>query len=632
MFARNLWLLCCFLTLGWPLPLLGQVDVVPVDAGEASGAQKGWSFFRGDRFDGKSSETKIASSWDEKGPPVLWKVKLGQGYSALVGKGERLFTQYQSLTGQFVVCLDAESGEKIWEYRYGWSYGPASLYPGPRSTPTLHGGAVYFATPSGEVGCLRAADGQTGETIWKAGESKISYSSAMPIEFKGQKLVVGYFRNTLNLFDMETGEEVCDYRVSDSYDEHSSWPIYREPHLWISGPFRAGCQLLELQQDDQTIRIRKRYQKREMSNDVASSILVEDCIYGFDIRDVQSKVHRPSRGQFTCMDFMTGEVRWQNGTLGRRSLKDNEHQTISSSDLIGQSDIGHASVIVADDKLLMLNDTGVLIVGSATPSKFEELGRWSILGGEILWTAPTLLNRRLYARNHTEAVCVYVGDVDELKVDHSKAKPSLRYAAELPQRKFVNLAAILLGVEPKYAMTAPRFHWLAKWYIVSIFGGWIVAPLIAVVVARLFPVISARTVFLTLVLVFGLLGTTFSGRFLDVYFFSWPIVLAVLFESLVCQLRGKDAIKPGRPLMARLSLVTFALVCLLYFWLCRRLSLAFQWTFLMGFPVALPFLWMVKARVQAAKDFSWGQWLLSAIAFSVFYCTGAAVIMFTYWI
>ena len=229
-----------------------------------------WKFFRGENFGGASQSTGIAGSWDAKGPPILWTIDLGVGYSGFVGAGDRIYTQYQSLTGQFVVCLNAKTGEKIWEHRYAWPYKPASLYPGPRSTPTIDGERIYYTTPLGAAGCLEletgkpvweftltdrfdsppvefgyacspvvfegklllpaggpnasmvALDPKSGETIWKSGEHKISYSSAYPIQFDGQYFVIGYFKNEVCLFDMKTGDEVGSHQVSKDYDEHSA--------------------------------------------------------------------------------------------------------------------------------------------------------------------------------------------------------------------------------------------------------------------------------------------------------------------------------------------------------------------------------------------------------------------------
>lgn len=110
-----------------------------------------------------------------------------------------------------------------------------------------------------------------------------------------------------------TGRLLKRLELSHGYDEHSCWPIYREPYLWISGPFRSGSRLYEIPENLDS-KEQQVWTSRIMSNDVVSSVLVNDSIYGFDIFDVQSKTQRPSRGMFRCIDFLTGEEKWSQGT------------------------------------------------------------------------------------------------------------------------------------------------------------------------------------------------------------------------------------------------------------------------------------------------------------------------------
>ena len=331
---------------------------------------RGWPFVRGPDFDAHSPEIHIADAWPQNGPPVLWTRTLGQGYSAFTAFGDRVYTQAQTLSGQYVECLDADSGETVWSYRYDWPYEAAGVYPGPRATPTIADGFVYFASPAGLIGCLAtetgdliwsrnviddysgtggigfgyacsplvieghvilpvggkgaslvALDARTGQEVWASGDDPASYSPAFPIDHDGRKLIVGYFQNSLNLFDRLTGEQLGRLDLSAGYDEHSAWPIFHPPHLWISAPFRAGCLLLQMPdltssadaEDPRTFQsVWKK--NRLLSNDVTSSVLVDGHLYGFDLYDAQSKVHRPSRGKFLCIDFLTGEEKWSIGS------------------------------------------------------------------------------------------------------------------------------------------------------------------------------------------------------------------------------------------------------------------------------------------------------------------------------
>ena len=79
------------------------------ESNESHFESEAWRFFRGNDFDGHSADGPLANEWPEKGPPVLWHIDLGVGYSGFVGKDGKVYTQYQSLTAQLVVCLDART-------------------------------------------------------------------------------------------------------------------------------------------------------------------------------------------------------------------------------------------------------------------------------------------------------------------------------------------------------------------------------------------------------------------------------------------------------------------------------------------------------------------------------------------
>lgn|GEM_PF-2581889 len=90
-----------------------------------------WPFVRGPQFNGHADdETQSISVWPSDGPPVLWIRKLGQGYSAFVAAKNCVYTQAQNATGQYLYCLEADTGTTIWEYRYDWPYEAAGVYPG----------------------------------------------------------------------------------------------------------------------------------------------------------------------------------------------------------------------------------------------------------------------------------------------------------------------------------------------------------------------------------------------------------------------------------------------------------------------------------------------------------------------
>lgn len=120
-----------------------------------------WPGLRGSRQDGVAVDEQLA---DPTHPPsILWSRRLGQGYASFAISGNRAVSQFQTALGQYLICLDPSTGDTIWETRVGDPYELAGIYPGPRGTPAIHNGGVYFTTPDGEVGAANLA---TGAILW----------------------------------------------------------------------------------------------------------------------------------------------------------------------------------------------------------------------------------------------------------------------------------------------------------------------------------------------------------------------------------------------------------------------------------------------------------------------------------
>lgn len=657
----------------WCVGAVGPVTLTAQQVSATNGCD--WPFIRGVHCDGHSAETGLADQWPTSGPPVLWTRTLGQGYSSFVAWDDKVATQMQTLGGQYVICLHADTGATLWEYRYDWPYDPAGVYPGPRATPTYDQGRLYFAAPNGTIGCLDAQTGEllwssnpvrefagkgidfgyacsptvtdgkvilpvggagaslvaldaaTGAVVWRSGDDAASYTPAYPIEFRGRKCVLGYLQNALVCHDLATGERLWRHDLSSGYDEHSAWPIYREPYLWISSAFQAGSELLELTGDPQAP-TRTVWKKDHLSNDIFSSVLVGDAIFGFDLREAQAKTHRPSRGTFTCLDFATGNVLWTQGDpRQRRTLE----KSISQSGTETQAAIGHATVIAADGKLILFNDTGELILARATYDTYEELGRVSVLSGEICWTVPVLCGGRLFVRNQSRAACIFLGQPERIS---PQQRARWLTAQDIPQRPYFDVASWVLGVEPEYAFDLPTATWYRQWFVASL-GILATSLLFVIALVALTRVITrwrwrysvARGMCWVLAFVAGLVGTTVLSHGLGDFYFTWPVSLFVAFQVVVSQarLRRVTTGQLVRKWPAYAAIAFFLLTCAVYFWACRRLSLVTEWAFLCGFCAALP---CSIAALHVATRSRWrGVWevLWTGVGFAAFYWSGVLV-------
>ena len=65
--------------------------------------------------------------------------------------------------------------------------------------------------------------------------------------------------------------------------------------------------------------------------------------------------------------------------------------------------------MAADGKLIVLSDTGTLVIAEASPTAFKPLAQAQVLGGKC-WTTPVLSHGKIYCRNaRGDLVCVDAG-------------------------------------------------------------------------------------------------------------------------------------------------------------------------------------------------------------------------------
>jgi outer membrane protein assembly factor BamB/Ca2+-binding EF-hand superfamily protein len=74
-----------------------------------------WPQWRGPRRDGISTDTGLLKEWPTEGPAVLWQIEtVGVGYSSLVIKDGRIYTQGDLDGVEHVLCHNAKTGKRIW--------------------------------------------------------------------------------------------------------------------------------------------------------------------------------------------------------------------------------------------------------------------------------------------------------------------------------------------------------------------------------------------------------------------------------------------------------------------------------------------------------------------------------------
>lgn len=376
-----------------------------------------WPQWRGPEHDGISRETGLIDSWPEGGPKELWRIPLGEGFSAASVVGSSAYTMYSEGDDEYVICLDTANGNMRWRVRSGDTF-KDSLGDGPRATPTVHEGRVYSHGATGSVLCLDAETGDklwgfnslekfdadnvgwglsaspfivgdkvilvvggragnslvalnkdSGQTIWTSLSDKAGYATPILIEVDGMKQLVVFTGAAVVGVSPTDGAELWRYPWKTTEDANVAQPISHGNRLFISSGFDSGAAMLELTVRDGKTNVSELWLSNRMKNFMSSSILIDGYLYGF------------SSTILTCMDFQTGEVKWIQRGFGRGSL------------------------LAADGKLIIYSERAKLVLAEISPESFRQLAAANVLSGKT-WTVPTLANGRLYVRNDKELVCL----------------------------------------------------------------------------------------------------------------------------------------------------------------------------------------------------------------------------------
>ena len=105
-----------------------------------------------------------------------------------------------------------------------------------------------------------------------------------------------------------------------------------------------------------------------MRNKFNSSVIHNGYVYGLN------------EGILTCLDVQTGERKWNGGRYG------------------------YGQLLLASGHLIVITETGELVLVRATPDQHAEVARFPALEGKT-WNVPAISNNRLLVRNTTQMAC-----------------------------------------------------------------------------------------------------------------------------------------------------------------------------------------------------------------------------------
>ncbi|MBW7905603.1 MAG: PQQ-like beta-propeller repeat protein [Phycisphaerae bacterium] len=379
----------------------------------SASAAEDWPNFLGPRHDGLSRESGLKTNWSTA-PPKRWERQIGSAFSGISCVGDRVYTCGTVDRKQTLICLNADTGELIWQRPFEAEYVESQGGNGTRATPTIADNRVYVLGALGAAVCFDAADGReiwrrefekpptwgfsgsvliegdlavlnvngltalnrkTGESVWTAGSGPAGYSTPYPFTFEGKRYICGFMGRDAIVVEAASGRQVLSVPWKTDWNVNAAAPIYHDGHLFLSSGYRTGSALFELKAAGDKLEAREVWRNNKMMNKFQSSLLIGGHLYASDQNGLR------------CINFRTGEPAW----IERR---------VSGSDLTAKD----GTMAAAEGYLYYLSEQGQLLIARATPEGFSPQTNVSVLNG-LCWTLPTIYRGRLYVRNLDRIAC-----------------------------------------------------------------------------------------------------------------------------------------------------------------------------------------------------------------------------------
>lgn len=414
------------------MPCQGSICLLLLISSAAAAGD--WPQWLGPNRDATSSE-KVAA-WKEP-PKALWRQPAGDGHSSPVVAGGRVYfhAKVRDKDEEEVVALDATTGKEVWRTPY--PRGPFSnpFGNGPRATPVVSGNRIYTYGVTGLLTCFDTTSGKqlwqvdtrrdfnppsllfgascspilvgdnvlvnvgakeasivafqkdTGKVAWKSQDDVASYSSPIRLGEGAAEQVVFLTGSRLLSLKPTDGTLLWDYPLKDDLFESSTTPL-RAGDVLIAASITFGSVGLKLETKDEKPVAHELWKNRALTCYFSTPVAVgKEHVYMVTGTVPSPFQKKKPEATLRCIEAATGKELWNKPNIGTY----------------------HASLIrTGDEKLLLLDDAGNLMLLEPNAKEYRELARSTVCGKT--WAHPALAEGRLYVRDDKELICLELGE------------------------------------------------------------------------------------------------------------------------------------------------------------------------------------------------------------------------------
>ncbi len=393
-----------------------------------------WPAFRGPDRDSRLPGLRIATDWNERAPKLLWKHRVGPGWSSFAILGNNLYTQEQRGEEEAVVCYDAETGKEKWIHKDLGRFYESASGTGPRATPTFSEGKIFALGAKGKLTCLDAASGKllwardivvdadcakkdqkkdpavpiwgfsssplvvkglvtvfaggpegksviaykanSGEPAWTAGDGLISYSSTQLSKVNGVDVLLAASDAGVSALKPETGEVAWKYDWSKEGMPRCTQPQLVGSSDLLIGTVDEGMRRIHVSSTDSAAGATSDVWATKAIKPYFSDFVIhKDHIFGFD------------GITFNCVNAADGKLKWKARGYGS----------------------GQVLLLPDQDLLVILSEKGEGALVDAKPDAHHEICKVPLINGKT-WNHPVIAHGKLFVRNDEEAACYQLNE------------------------------------------------------------------------------------------------------------------------------------------------------------------------------------------------------------------------------
>ena len=411
----------------------------PVNIGEkfesfatSTSSLKGtWTRFRGADYDNiVKNSVPLKNSWSGNEPEIKWSVDLGEGHAgAAIYEGKVYVMDYDEATRSDALrCFALEDGKELWRRSYKVAlkrnHGMSRTVPavtadyvltiGPRchvmcvkretgdlvwgldmaaqyktevplwftgQCPMIDGNKAILAP--GGTSVMIAVDMATGKVLWETpnpGGIKMSHSSIMPWTFNGKKMYVYSAVGAVLAVSAEGPDEGKILWQSTAWNHAVVAPApvcFPDGKIFLTAGYGAGSMVIKVSQagSGYKVDVMKQYAPKDgMACEQQTPVVWDGMMYAIEPKDAGTL-----RNQLICADPNdVTKVIWTSGKDGR---------------------FGLGPYLIADQKMYVLDDEGVLTMIKPDKKKYVQLAQKKLFDGVDAWGPMALADGFLVLRD-----------------------------------------------------------------------------------------------------------------------------------------------------------------------------------------------------------------------------------------